>query len=538
MRTSRTWVLVLASALCVSSCTAVATPPSPPSRSSAAAPPTVTPIPGHIAALTPLLDRIEKHFTDVRGASPGPEDIADYGIGSLWRKGIDGTGTTIALVEGWNDPLINDAVQRFDQQYGLPDPDIQTIYPTTGGHLPARCPAGMVKLGLYGSCSAWAPELELDVEAVHAIAPYAKILLVVAPADSEITGDAASQVAPPEMMQAVEYVSEHHLADVISISDDTGESTYSYHQPEITAQDPGELAAAAAGIPLVVGTGDCGVVQNLAVATSQCGNTSTKPDTAAWDDSPWVTAVGGSTPELNPSTGGHLGPDRVWQEGRAAEGAGFSSVYTRPDFQNGVAAATGSAMRSVPDITMDAQSGTSESTPLFAAVLALAAQLNHGSVGAVNDALYRVLGPQGRQAGITDIVTGSNSVPKARGFAAHAGFDVATGWGTIDASRFVPALVSAVRAQHGQNSPSQQAAAALDRLRHAAHVAGGTNLTATGFLPKHPVRLAIDGRAVAAVTASTVGAVSYRISSALPPGRHTVTLDSMLLTETTTFTSP
>ncbi|HEX5403668.1 MAG TPA: hypothetical protein VFX16_15360 [Pseudonocardiaceae bacterium] len=71
-------------------------------------------------------------------------------------------------------------------------------------------------------------------------------------------------------------------------------------------------------------------------------------------------------------------------------------------------------------------------------VLALAAQLNHGSVGAVNDAIYR-LGPRGTQAGITDMATGGNAIPKAPGFAAHAGFDVATGWGTIEASRFVPA---------------------------------------------------------------------------------------------------
>jgi subtilase family serine protease len=535
VRINRTWALALAGVLCVSSCTAVAT---------RQATPTVTPIPAHVKALTPLLDRIEHHFADFAGASPGPADIADYGIGDLWRRGIDGTGTTVALVEGWNDPLIDVVMRKFDQEFGLPEPDIRTIYPTGSGQLPARCPAGMVALGTYGSCGAWAPELELDAEAVHAIAPYAKILLVVAPADSEITGDTASQVAPPEMMQAVEYVSAHHLADAISISDDTGESTYSYHQPEITAQDPGELTAAAAGIPLVVGTGDCGVVQNLAVATSQCGDTTTKPDTAAWDDSPWVTAVGGSMPELNTATGEHLGPDRVWQKDRFAEGAGFSSVYPEPDFQRQVD--TGSDMRSVPDITMDAHSGTSESTPLFAAVLALAAQLNHGSVGPVNDAIYRVLGPRGATDGITDIVTGSNSVPEAHGFPAHAGFDVATGWGTIDASRFVPALVTAVRAQHGPNSPSRQAAAALNRLRHAAHVpdigtAGSANLTATGFLPKHPVRLAIDGHPIGTLTASTVGAVSYRVTPAtlaLPPGRHTVTLDSMLLTETATFTSP
>ena len=53
-------------------------------------------------------------------------------------------------------------------------------------------------------------------------------------------------------------------------------------------------------------------------------------------------------------------------------------------------------MRSVPDITMDAQSGTSESAPTVAGVLTLATQLNHGkNVGPVNPVLYDILGPLG-----------------------------------------------------------------------------------------------------------------------------------------------
>ena len=111
-----------------------------------------------------------------------------------------------------------------------------------------------------------------------------------------------SQVAPPEMMKALERIASGHLANVISISDGTGEVTYSRGAPEITAQDPAELAAAAAGIPVLVATGDCGVVQNLAVANGQCEDTSAGPDTAAWDDSPWVTGVGGSVPNLTPPT--------------------------------------------------------------------------------------------------------------------------------------------------------------------------------------------------------------------------------------------
>ena len=153
-----------------------------------------------------------------------------------------------------------------DKQLGLPNPQIKTIYPTGRHQLPATCPPGMVKLGPYGSCDTWEVEAALDVLCVHMMAPYAKILITVAPPDSEITDDAASQVAPPEFMQAVEYLSVHHLANVISISDGTAESTYSHGPEEIRAQDPGELTAAANGIPVLVATGDTDAAQHLAVS--------------------------------------------------------------------------------------------------------------------------------------------------------------------------------------------------------------------------------------------------------------------------------
>ncbi|HEX3790764.1 MAG TPA: S53 family peptidase [Pseudonocardiaceae bacterium] len=515
-----------------------------------AAAPTVQPNPDHITTLTAVLQNMKTNYATYARSTPGPQDIFDYNIGDLWLKGIDGTGTTIALIEGWDDPQINTVIDTFDKKYGLPDPDIQTIYPN--GQLPATCPPGMVALGSYGSCSAWAGELRLDVETAHLIAPYAKIVISATPADSEITDDTASQVAPPEMMRALEYIGQNHLADAISISDGTGESTYTYGKAQLTAQDPGELTAAADGIPVMVATGDCGVVQNLAVASSQCGNTTTGPDTAAWDDSPWVTAVGGSVPDLDATTGAKLGPDPLWHSGKFSEGAGYSEVYARPDYQNKVASITGSDMRSVPDITMDSQDGTSESSPMFAGVLALAAQLNRGSVGPVNDLLYQVLGPRGAKDGISDVVSGDNSVLNGTtvvvpGFTAGAGFDVASGWGSLDASKFVPALVAASRAQNGPNSEREQAAAALSRLQHGiqlttTNIRAGSQayLSAGGFLPQHPVVLNIDGRPVATLTANTLGAVSYNVDPSvltLPPGSHTVSLTSMLLTQTAKFRS-
>ena len=172
----------------------------------------------------------------------------------------------------------------------------------------------------------------------------------------------------------------------------------------------------------------------------------------------------------SPPPGRKAGPDPLWHVGRFSEGAGFSSVFARPGYQNGVAAITGSRMRSVPDITMDAQDGTSQAAPLFAGVLALATQLNHANVGPVNPALYGILGPAGARAGIADVVKGNNSAPKVTGFTAGRGFDVASGWGTINASRFVPEPGRRhPRRESGVFGPaSGRGGAEPDRARHPA----------------------------------------------------------------------
>ena len=489
--------------------------------------------PAQVQALDKVLAYMTKHYQGLSQLAPGPVDIWDYGIGALWRKGIDGAGTTVAVIEGWNDPDLAKDLHQYFHPLGMSDPDVTTIYPD--GKLPATCPEGMVKLGSYGSCQGWQGELELDVESVHLIAPYAHILVVVAPPDSEATDDAASQVAPYEFMRAVEYVSTHHLANVISISDGTGESTYSYGDNEITAQTPGELTAAAAGIPFVDGTGDCGVVQNLAVASSQCGDTTTFRGTATWADSPWVTAVGGTTPAFS-GTGVREGPDPVWHDGPFSPGAGYSAVFAKPAYQDAV---NDKATRELPDISLDASNGTSEAGPLLAGVLALATQLNHGhDIGPVNPALYTILGPAGRRDGIVDVVSGNNDSllrdgKMVTGYTAGPGYDVVSGWGTLSATAFVPAIVSAA-ALAADGQARRQASAQLAALEHGSIklTAAGTGytMTATGFLPRHPVRLFLNGSLTATLTASPAGTVTGTI----PPGRHTVTLTGMLITETAT----
>jgi len=526
------------------------------SAAAAPAPPAASGLPSkrdQIKVLTAVLAKMKRNFAKYAQFIPGPADIFDYNIGALWRQGIDGAGTTIAVMEGWHYLDIYRQVAGFDKVFGLPNPQIQTIYPA--GPLPPKCPAGMLRLQSYGSCNAWKNELTLDVIAAHLIAPYAKIIISATPADTEVTGAPAENVAMPEIMKGVEFIAGHHLADVMSISDGTGETTYPAGPAQITSQNAAELTAAAAGVPVLVATGDCGVVQNLAVANGQCQNTSATPDTAAWDDSPWITAVGGSVPNLSPRTGMRLGPDPVWHVGGAfAEGAGYSSVFPRPAYQDGVAGVTRSPMRSVPDITLDSQDGTSQSAPLMAGVLALATQANKADVGPINPVLYRVLGPRGTQAGLADVVNGDNSVttPDGKtvivpGFTAAKGFDVASGWGTINAARFVPGLTAATAASHQDQAVRAQALAGLTALRHSARLSvthirpGGTSyLLAPNFLPGHPVDFAIDGHTIATLTANTLGDLTYMIDPALlklSPGTHTVTLTGMLLTEMASFTS-
>ena len=131
-----------------------------------------------------------------------------------------------------------------------------------------------------------------------------------------------------------------------------------------------------------------------------------------------------------------------------------------------------------------------------------------------------------------------------RGFTAAPGFDVASGWGTVDASTFGPALVAATRASGLTRSARNEAGRELSGLQHAIRLSPGsggtTSVSSTGFLPRHPVKLAIDGTVVTTLTADDNGVVSYPLDPAalgLMPGHHVLTLQGMLITTTASFRS-
>jgi subtilase family serine protease len=202
----------------------------------------------------------------------------------------------------------------------------------------------------------------------------------------------------------------------------------------------------------------------------------------SWPDSdPLVTGVGGTQLQLD-AAGNRTAPDRAWNDTYTAAvnafiyrdagpnplagGGGTSMVFRRPAFQNGVQRVVG-GWRGVPDISMSAacngsvveyQSfegqqpgwyptcGTSEATPLFAGIVALAGQVAGHPLGLINPRLYQLAAR--RAPGLVDVAAGGNTVSfhqdgkidTVRGASAVPGYDLASGLGTVDAALLVPEL--------------------------------------------------------------------------------------------------
>ncbi|HEX7660789.1 MAG TPA: S53 family peptidase [Pseudonocardiaceae bacterium] len=371
-----------------------------------------------VAGRVAALDRVTANTPVLSGA---------YGAPELWQTRIDGTGTTVAVVVSFGDPNAAEVLNEYSAEHGLPPADVTVITPA--GPLPdCGTPAEAARLG----CADWVGETDLDIVMVHLIAPGAHILIAATPVN-----ETQGFVGMPEMMDSIQYIAEHGLADVMSLSFGTPEDDFPA-LTDPTTLDYGFRAARSAGIPVIAASGDCGATDNTADSRSQCQDVFPYR-VVGWPASdPLVTAVGGTVPNLD-ANGNRLGPDPLWPE----SGAGLSKTYGRPSWQRNVAGIIGSDQRSIPDVTMAGTVGTSESSPLFAGVLALATQLRGGRLGFINPALYR-LGPLGGAVGIVDVTSGNNSFAGVRGYAAGPGFDIASGWGTINATGFVPALAAAV----------------------------------------------------------------------------------------------
>ena len=446
-----------------------------------------------IAATTATYNAIEAKIaagTSLRlRGFPDPtaqEDIIDYGVNDLWRKGIDGACVTVAYVVTNPDPGLAASLAAYDAAMNLPPANI------TDMALPAPTdPSAVCQI----ECSTG--EDRLDAEAIHSMAPYANILFVHPPVPETV-----GMQGWPEVAQAIKMIADQHLADVITVSLGDGENDFindptnptASQQAAIHSLDPAFLDAAAHNVPVMFASGDCGptdptVLNDTGQCTPTIGVTAGHPV-----DNPWVTAVGGTIPNAGLATvAGRTAPDALWtapNDHSDAEGAGVSTVYPKPSWQRGIPALDGVTGRAEPDIAMDATDGTSQASPTFAGILALATQLRGADLGLVNPALAAI-GARGTAAGIVDVPAGyTDTAYGVTGFSTATGYDLASGWGTIYAPNFVPALVAQIDRQHGPDQPGRQAQDALNQLQAhistSAHkVASGQTVTITGngFIP-------------------------------------------------------
>lgn len=154
-----------------------------------------------------------------------PSDLASaYG----YTPTLGGSGQTVAIVDAFDDPKLEEDLGAFDSHYGLAactaiDGCLQRVNQEgKAAPLPAADKVG------------WSVETSLDVETVHSVCPACKIVLV--EARSESLADLASAVNEAVALGAGE------------VSNSYGAREYEMGSAEQAAYDhPGTVIAAAAG---------------------------------------------------------------------------------------------------------------------------------------------------------------------------------------------------------------------------------------------------------------------------------------------------
>ncbi|MBE3560674.1 MAG: S53 family peptidase [Ktedonobacteraceae bacterium] len=384
-----------------------------------------------------------------------------YGIQSLHQRGIRGAGRTIVIVDLYQNPTLWPDLQLFDRIFGLNDPWFKSIAPFGLRPFDPRNPA---MLG-------FALEIALDMQWTHAIAPDAQLTLVLGnPANDTLQGQIDA------LIQATSYAVQNNLGDVISLSVGTSESCYT--DAEIGAWHNVFRQARERNIGVFVAAGDTG--SNAGVC-DEAGNLVSNGQGVLYPASdPLVTAVGGTT--LFASRTGVYQRETVWNRSQTtggATGGGFSRIFTRPAYQDGLAR-TGS-QRGIPDVAYVADpltgvpivssflvpgqtvilpvGGTSAGAPQWAAISVLVDQLANRRLGFLNPAIYRISSSKYYTRGFHDITSGDNTYTfislnaeqmSIAGFAAGQGWDAASGAGSPIVGELAPLLISNARPCDGR----------------------------------------------------------------------------------------
>lgn len=320
-----------------------------------------------------------------------------YGLDKIVISGNrPGDGITVAVVIAYSYPNLQRDFNAYCNQFKLP---LQTLK--------------IVKMPGVTYDEGWALEECLDVQQVHAIAPYAKIMVV-----------EARSASVQDIFAAINYANKNG-ANIISMS--FGITEFSQEVNYLTYFN---------------NTSICYVASS--------GDTAAKIEFPS--SSPNVLSVGGTTLQLDAS--GNRVSEVTWNSG----GCGISTYINKPTYQTGISTITGTkrtccdlSLVANPDTgvytyfnnTWYAMGGTSLSAPCMAGMLAVCNQLRKinrksllttvaNSSNSIMNCIYKELylpsltgNPTKYIANFNDINNGTDG-----GFTSNNGYDYPTGLGS------------------------------------------------------------------------------------------------------------
>jgi subtilase family serine protease len=329
--------------------------------------------------------------TDIAGCGYTPPEIqAAYNLTALYAEGYNGAGQTIVIIDWCGSPTIQSDANAFSAKFGLP-------LLTSNNFSITNYPAP-------STCSSEDPEINIDVEWSHAIAPGANIALVVPPtADFD------------DVDSALLYAVENGLGNVISNS--YGSEEYYTPTSIIDTQNNIIESASVLGISANFASGDSG---DYTYGYPQYNPASVITPA----DSPYATAIGGislgltKTDGISFQAGWGTNETLLASEGYIYDppinfgfgfgaGGGPSAIFSKPSWQTGVKG----KFRQVPDISWLADpftgavialsepgvspspvytvyGGTSLATPMFSGLWAIADEEYGASLGQAAPTLY------------------------------------------------------------------------------------------------------------------------------------------------------
>ncbi|MGC8645266.1 MAG: protease pro-enzyme activation domain-containing protein [Thermoplasmata archaeon] len=357
-----------------------------------------------------------------------------YNESGILSKGTMGQNATIGILDFYGNPYIKGELQYYDQLFGLPAPPSFKIVPI-GPYDPNM-----------GIVSGWDVEISLDVESSHTMAPLANITLYIANGNIPFLGPIIATI--DSLHQVTSLSQSFSIPESLMANMPAADFVGNVIQSDVFYE-----MGALEGITFIASTGDAGGSGYSAGPLGTPGYPST---------SPFVSALGGTETYIDYAQNGSVmsAMQTAWSNygfvpynvNYGGGTGGVSMMEPLPFYQSSLATKIPASFphgRLVPDISLNAgvfpgiyivygqnltslSGGTSESSPLFAGMVALAASVLHHPLGLVNPELY-ALGSSSVSSKVFYPITFGYITP----WQVSPGYNLVTGLGSLNLGAFL-----------------------------------------------------------------------------------------------------